>query len=104
MNSTSQNPEHTLSSGPDAMNNTTLYITLAVAAGIVLLCTLLIYVSNSGRNPLSRLPYGLFVSGLPALGTLVVVKLTRLFVSWRGVATVYLLLLFLVMIVQTFGR
>lgn len=105
MNSTSShNPgdKFPLNSGPNALNNKTLYVTLAVSTGVALLFTLLLYTSRSGRNPVQKLPYGIFVSVLPALCALVVVKFTTLFESWRGVATVYLLLFFLILIVQAF--
>jgi hypothetical protein len=78
-------------------------MTLAVSAGLALLFILLEYASH-GRNPLNRLGYGVFMSVLPALGALVVIKLTRLFVSWLGAVIVYLVLFVLVLIVQAFGR
>jgi hypothetical protein len=78
------------------MDNKTLYVTLAISASLGLLFTLLLYVWLSGRNPISRLEYALFVSVLPAVGALVVLKLTKLFVSWRGAVLIYFLLFLLV--------
>lgn len=106
MNTTSQNPGHNVpvGSGHNAMDNRTLYLTLAVSAVLAFLFVLILYASLSGRIPLNRVPYGVFVSVLPALGALVVVKLTRVFVSWLGAAMVYFFLFVLVLIIQAFGR
>lgn len=103
---TSQNPEHNLPLGSEhnAMDNRILYLTLAVSTGLAFLFVLILYVLLSGRNPIPRVPYGVFVSVLPALGALVVVKLTRVFASWQGAALVYFCLFVLVLIIQAFGR
>lgn len=84
------------------MNNRTLYVTLAVSSGLALMFILIEYALHGG-NPLNRLEYGLFMSVLPALGTLIVLKLTKLLVSWRGAALIYLLL-FLLFFSQVFVR
>jgi hypothetical protein len=103
MNSTSQSPG--LSSGPNAINNKTLYATLAASAGIAFLFILLLYALLSGRNPVpSRLAYGIFISVLPALGAFVVLKLTHVFVSWWGAVIVYLALFVLAVIIQAYSR
>jgi hypothetical protein len=86
------------------MTNKTLIATLAASANVAFLFTLLQYASLSGRFPVTRLGYNLFVSVLPALGAFVVLKLTRLFVSLQGVVMIYLLLFLLVEIIQTVGR
>jgi len=106
MNTTSQNPgsRFPFSSGPDAMDNRTLYVTLVAATGLAFVVILVIYYFLSGRNPLNRVGYGVLASVLPALGTVVVVKLTRLFVSWRGATVVYMILFALVVLIQAFGR
>jgi hypothetical protein len=44
------------------------------------------------------MPYGLFVSVLPALGAFVVLKLTKRPVSWKRVVFLYVLLFILVFI------
>lgn len=84
-------------------NNRTLYLTLAVSAGLAFLFTLILYAWH-GRNPLNRLGYGIFVSVLPAVGAFVLFRLTKLFVSWQRTAIVYLVLFVLVLVIQTFGR
>jgi uncharacterized membrane protein len=79
------------------MRDRNLYLTLAGCATLTLVFTLLRYYRVSPENNLmARVPYGLFVSMMPALGTLLVVKVTRL--SWRWSALVYLLLVALVLI------
>jgi hypothetical protein len=84
------------------MSNRTIYITLAASAGFVFFFTLTLYALHGG-NPLNRLGYGIFVSVLPAVGALVVLKFTRLLVSWRGAALIYVLL-FLLVVSQVFVR
>ena len=84
------------------LNNWTIYVALAVSAGLGFLFTLLLYALR-GLNPLNRLGYGLFVSLLPAIGAWVFLKLTKLLVSWRGAVLIYLLL-FLLIFIQTLGR
>ena len=79
------------------MDNKTLYMTLTTTASVALLFTLILYTLMSGRNPVPRLSYGLFVSILPAIGTFVVLKLTRISVSRRWAVVIYLLLFLLVL-------
>jgi hypothetical protein len=74
-------------------------MTLAVSAAVAFTCTLLLYYWLSrGLNPMARVHYGFFVSVLPAVGALVVLKLTKLAVSWKGVVLVYILLFILIFI------
>lgn len=80
------------------MNNRALYVTLAVSASVAFTFTLLLYYWLSHRNPIPRVHYGLFVSVLPAVGALVVLKVTKLSVSWKGVILIYVLLFILVFI------
>lgn len=87
---------------PNAMNNQTLIATLTPLTIAAFLFTLVRY-ALIGGNPLNRLGYGIFVSVLPALGALIVLKLTNVFVSWRGVAIVYATFFFLVAMVSSFG-
>jgi len=85
------------------MHNRALYATLTVSTGLGLLFILIEY-DLHGRDPSNRLGYGIFVSLLPAVGALVVLKLTKLLISWRGAvlstvvttALIYLLLFLLV--------
>lgn len=86
------------------MDNRTLYLTLAVSTSLGFLFILGLYASVFGLNPFNRAGYGFFVSVLPALGALLVIKLTRLFASWRGAAIVYFVLFVLTVIIQAFGR
>lgn len=105
MKPTSQDPGRKLrfSSGHNVMNNRTIYVTLAASAGLALLFILVEYASHD-RNPLHRLGYGVFVSVLPAVGAFVLLKLTKLLISWRGAvlstwataALIYLLLFLLI--------
>ena len=103
INSTSPNPESKFWSGlgPSPFNSGTPYLTLLVSAGVIFFFVLAIW---PGSNPLNRMAYGLFVSVLPALGTLLFLRITKLLVPWYGAATIYLLLFFLIVIVQSFGR
>lgn len=80
------------------MNNKTSIWALIASTSLGFLFVLLLYASLSGRNPVPRLAYGIFVSVLPALGALVVLKLTKLSVSWGGVVLIYVLLFILVFI------
>jgi len=80
-----------------------LYLTLAFGI-LTFVVTLVLYASVSGRNPLNRLGYGILVSILPVLGTLLFIRLTKRFASWRGVAIVYVVLFFLVVIIQAAAR
>ena len=106
MNPTSHNPESKFpfSSGHTPMDNRSLYLTLAASACVAFLVILVLYVSVFRLDPLARAPYGFFMSVLPALGALLVVKLTRVFVSWRGAVTVYAILFVLTLFIQGFAR
>jgi hypothetical protein len=104
MTPTPENPQSKFSLGHNAMDNRTLYLTLAVSASLAFVFVLVLYASLFGRNPLNRVGYGVFVSVLPALGALVVVKLTRLFVSWQGAVFIYVVLFTVVVIIQAVLR
>ena len=106
MNSTSQNPGRKFPFGSEhnVMDNRTLYTTLFVTTGLALLFILLEYYFVQARNPFNRVGYALFMSVLPALGALVVVKLTRVFLSWRGPAAVYIAFFVLVVMIQSVAR
>lgn len=92
------------------MNNRILYVTLAVAAAITFAFTLILYAWLTRSSSVSpRLGYAVFVSLLPALGALVVLKLTRLSIPWRGTvlsikstAALIYFLLFLLLFISTF--
>ena len=103
MTVTSQNQAKVpLMLSPNAMNNRTLIATLTTLTIAAFLFTILLY-ALIGGNPLNRLAYGMFVSVLPALGALIVLKLTNVFVSWRGAAVVYSAFFFLVVMVSRFS-
>lgn len=91
------------SPGPNTLNHRRLNLTLLAAATIAFLFVLIVY-AWSGGNPFNRIGYGLFVSVLPLLSSLLFLRLTKLPVSWQGAATIYLVLFFLVVVVQSFGR
>lgn len=101
MNSTSQSSG--FDSGPNAIDGKTLLVTLAASTALALAFVLILYVALGG-NPSARLGYGLLVSLLPALGTYLVLKLTNIFVSWRGAVFIYFALFVLFLFIQAFGR
>jgi hypothetical protein len=107
MNPTSQNQGAVnlpFSSGHTPMDNRTLYLTLVASAVLGLMFILILYVAVFGGDPVARVPFGLLISVPPALGALLVVKLTRVFDSWRGAFIVYLALFALAAIIQALGR
>jgi hypothetical protein len=106
MNPTSQNPgtKFPFISGHNPMDDRTLYLTLVASACLSFAVILIFYAAVFGRNPANRVGFGLLVSVPPALGTLLVAKLTKAFESWLGAFLVYLALLVLAVIIQAFGR
>jgi hypothetical protein len=106
MNPTSQHPESKFpfSFGHNPMNNATLYLTLALSAILGFVVILVIYAAVFGLDPRNRVGFGLFMSVLPALGAWLVIKLTRLFQSWRGAVIIYLALFVVVAMLQALGR
>ena len=58
----------------------------------------------AGGNPSNRMGYAIFISLVPALGALLLFRLTKLFRSWPQVAAVYVLLFVLPSIIQVYGR
>ena len=85
------------------MRNRTLYWTLLACAVTAFIYTLTRYLL-AGGNPLNRMGYAIFISTVPALGALLLLRLTRLFRSWPHTAAVYVLLFVLASIVQVYGR
>ena len=85
------------------MKNKTLYVTLLACALMAFLFTLARYFWIGG-NPSNRLGYGIFISMVPALGALVVLKLAKLSRSWKWTAAVYGLLFILTSVIQLYGR
>lgn len=81
------------------MTNKTLYTTLAICTILAFLFTLVLSTMIDG-NPFARLGHSLLTSLLPALGALVVIKLTLVVGSWRGVTLIYALFLALTVTIQ----
>lgn len=102
MNSTSQSPR--FSSGPNAMDDKTLLVTLAVSTALAFVFILILYVALSGRNPIPRVAYGVLMSVLPAFGAYVVLRITNIFISRRGAVIVYIAFFVLAVIVQALVR
>jgi hypothetical protein len=105
MNPTSKNagPDILISPFRNELTNRVLYLTLLVAGSLAFVFTLARY-AWVGGNPLNRLPYALFMSVVPGLCAFLLFKLTRLSLSWRRAATVYLILFLLISVVQSFAR
>lgn len=106
MNSTSHTPVHRFlfGLGPGAMNNKTLYLTLIASACLSFFSILVFYVLRAPNPVSSRVAFGIFLSLLPAVGTYVVLKFTKLLVSWRGAVVIYIFLFALLAIIQAVGR
>ncbi len=85
------------------MKNKALYLTLLACAATAFLFTMARYLL-AGGNPSNRMGYAIFMSLVPALGALVLLRLTRLFRSWPRAAAVYVLLFVLTSIIQVYGR
>jgi hypothetical protein len=102
MNSTSQSSGY--GSGPNAIDDKTLLMTLLASTALGYLFVLGLYVVAFGLNPGARLGYGFLVSVLPAVGAYVVLKLTNFFISWRGAVIVYVAFFILVVFIQAFAR
>lgn len=106
MNTTSHNPgsRFPFSSGPDAMDNRALILTLAMAAGLTFVFIFVLYASISDNPLSSRLGFGFLVSVVPALGVFAVIKLTRLLVSRLGAVFIYVVLFVVIFLLQSVGR
>ncbi|HET6979099.1 MAG TPA: hypothetical protein VFI24_22385 [Pyrinomonadaceae bacterium] len=92
------------SSGPDAMDNGALLLTLAASAALAFAAILLLYALISANPLSSRLPFGLFVTLVPAVAVVGVIKLTRQLISRRGVVLFYFVLFALFLLLQAVGR
>jgi hypothetical protein len=103
--STTDNPETKFwnSPGPNVLNNGWLVLTLFVYA--CLGCAFLLLINAlRGGNASNRIGFAVFMSIMPALVALAFLRLTKLLVSWPGAGTLYLLIFFLVLIIQNYGR
>ena len=103
--STSENPETKFwnSPGPNVLTNKRQVVALFASACVGFVAVLILYYLRGG-DPFKRMGFALFVSVVPAFSALAFLRLTKLLVSWQGVATLYLLILFLVLIIQYYGR
>lgn len=105
MNPISQSPGQAFRPGPNAMDGRILFTTLATATVFALAFVLVLWMARSGRmNPIPRIPFGLLVTVLPALGAYVVLRVTNIFISRRGAVFVYLALVLLALIIQGFAQ
>ena len=103
--STSENPETKFwnSPGPNVLNHRRQIVALLASVCVGFAAVLILYRLHGG-DPFKRVGFALFVSVVPAFSALAFLRLTKLLVSWQGVATLYLLILFLVLIIQNYGR
>lgn len=95
MNSGSENPRRGFFFGPGRNGNRTQYVTLVSAVSLGFLFTLALYRLKGGAVS-SRLGYALFLSLIPALNAFLLIRLTKISLTWRGVAALYLILFVLV--------
>lgn len=88
------------------MNNKTLWLPLVASTCLGFCFILALYASwASNTNPISsRVPFGIFMSVLPAVGTFLVFKITRHLVSWRSTVIIYGILFALLVLMQAVGR
>lgn len=91
------------SPGPNVLTNNRLALTLLGFAFLGFAFVLLEFAVRHG-NPLNRIGFAVFVSATPALVALAFLRLTKLLVSWQGAGTLYLLIFFMVLIIQNYGR
>lgn len=61
-----------------SLTNKLLYTALLLCSAIAFVLTLSVYALWNGRNPLNRIGYGVFISLVPALLTLVAAKIVGL--------------------------
>jgi|GEM_PF-3868490 len=85
------------------MRNRTRYLTLLACALAAFLFTIARYLLVGG-NPSNRMGYAIFISTVPALGALLLLRLTKLFRSRPQTIAVYVLLFVLTSIIQVSGR
>ena len=78
-------------------------LTLLACAVTTFLFVLTRYVWNGG-SPSHRLGYGIFISVIPALGALLLLKLTKPSSSWQRTVGVYVLLFVITVVIQFYAR
>jgi hypothetical protein len=84
-------------------NRITLTV-LGICASVAFTATLLLYIVPSGRNPMQRIGYAVFVSLVPALLTLLIAKMTNASLTQRGLAMIYAVLFALIVVIQALVR
>lgn len=85
------------------MKNKTQQLTLLTCAVMAFLITLAEYVWNGG-DPFYRLGYAAFMSVTPALAVWLLLRLSKLSLSWRRMIGVYIMLFAVTQIVQSYAR
>jgi drug/metabolite transporter (DMT)-like permease len=80
-----------------------ILLTLLACAVTAFLYTLTRYLL-AGGNPMNRMGYAIFICLVPALGALLLLKLTKLIRSWPRAVAVYVLLFVVTSIIQVYGR
>jgi hypothetical protein len=95
MNSASEDSRRGLFFGPAGNGNRTQYVTLIIAVSLGFLFTIALYTWRGGGNASSRWDYAIFVSLIPAIGAFLLLRLTKISLTWLGVAALYLILFFL---------
>lgn len=78
-------------------------LTLLACAVTTFLFILTRYAWNGG-SPSHRLGYGIFMSIMPALAALLLLKLTKLSWSWPRTVGVYLVLFVMTVVIQSYAR
>jgi hypothetical protein len=94
MNSGSKDPRRGFFFGPQD-GKRIQYLTLICVVGLGFLFTVALYTWQGGRA-LSRLGYAMFLSIIPALSVVLLLRLTKISLTWRGIAALYLILFLLV--------
>src|SRR4051812_18650630 len=91
----SEDPRRDLFVDPKGSRNRTQYVTLVSAVILGFLFTLALYTWQGG-NASSRVGYAVFVSVVPGISAFFLLRLTKISLTWRGVAALYLILFLLV--------
>ncbi len=83
----------------DQATRLTLLTCVVTTFSLILTC----FVWNGG-NPSHRLGYGIFMSVIPALAALLLLKLTKQAFSWQRIVGDYVLLFVITAIIQSYAR
>jgi hypothetical protein len=77
-------------------------LTLLLSASITFVGVVIIYAAATGRSPANRLGFAAFISLLPAVLALIIVKLYGF--KWRGAVAAYSILLLTTIVIQGWLR